>query len=238
MSGHRGVVAAQEAQWAARAHQCLKKALAQTIRERPDNPSLRVVEHFRHLFASTEPAFGLDAQIQKLTGENQRLAAEIAQLRADSVPKDEAEALAAAAVEQAAEQNQAQRAERDAGLYRSLQDTATKAKAAEEARAREAKLADKARAVAEAVTAKLAAANEELRAENERLTALNVEAEAKLNVRCSLCTRTSKLQQSQSELERFVAGPKGQTEEAAAAGQKEELATAPGREASDATGNG
>lgn len=243
MSGHRGVIAAQEAQWAARAHQSLKRALALTIRERPDNPSARVVEHFRHLFASAEPASSLDVQIQALKEDNQRLSAAIEELRADSVPKDQAEALAAAAVEQAAEQSAAQLAERDAGLYRSLQDAATKARAAEEARAREAKQADKARAVAEAVTAKLAAANEALRAENERLMALNVDAEAQLNVRCSLCMRTSRLQQSQSELERFVAGTGSRDEVAAARsdGQKaastEELATA-ARDASDATGNG
>ena len=212
-----------------------------TQKERPGDPSLRVVEHFRHWFAATEPASSLDMQIQRLKEENQRLGAEMERLKADSVRRNEVEALAAAAVEHAAKQNEAQQAERDAGFHRSLQDTAAKAQAAEQARAREAKQSEKARAVAEAVTKRLAAANEVLRAENELLTGLNVEAEAKLGVRCSLCTRTSKLLQSQSELDRFVAGPSAADGDAD--GQRrqrvatQELAAA-GRDTAGATGNG
>ena len=80
MSGPRGVVAAQEAQWVAHIRRTLKEAITETLTERPrpEKPSMRVVEHLQHMLSTSDgtarqAAAGLEAEVRKLKAENQRL---------------------------------------------------------------------------------------------------------------------------------------------------------------------
>ena len=81
MSGARGVVAVQEAQWVAHLRRTLKEAVAETLHERPrpEKPSLRVVEHLQQMLftpdgTTKEAASGLESEVRRLVQENQRLA--------------------------------------------------------------------------------------------------------------------------------------------------------------------
>ena len=80
MSGARGVVAVQEAQWVANLRRTLKDAVAETLQERPrpEQPSLRVVEHLQQMLCTPEgtakeAASGLESEVRRLVEENQRL---------------------------------------------------------------------------------------------------------------------------------------------------------------------
>ena len=95
MSGARGVVAVQEAQWVAHLRRTLKEAVAETLHERPrpEKPSLRVVEHLQQMLftpegTTKEAAGGLESEVRRLVQENQRLVLALAraeeQLKAGS----------------------------------------------------------------------------------------------------------------------------------------------------------
>ena len=95
MSGARGVVAVQEAQWVANLRRTLKDAVAETLQERPrpEQPSLRVVEHLQQMLCTPEgtakeAASGLESEVRRLVEENQRLTLALArteeQLKAGS----------------------------------------------------------------------------------------------------------------------------------------------------------
>jgi hypothetical protein len=85
MSGARGVVAVQEAQWVAHLRRTLKEAVAETLHERPrpEKPSLRVVEHLQQMLftpdgTTKEAAIGLESEVRRLVEENQRLTLDMA----------------------------------------------------------------------------------------------------------------------------------------------------------------
>ena len=101
MSGARGVVAVQEAQWVANLRRTLKDAVAETLQERPrpEQPSLRVVEHLQQMLCTPEgtakeAASGLESEVRRLVEENQRLALALArteeQLKAGSAAAEKA----------------------------------------------------------------------------------------------------------------------------------------------------
>ena len=101
MSGARGVVAVQEAQWVANLRRTLKDAVAETLQERPrpEQPSLRVVEHLQQMLCTPEgtakeAASGLESEVRRLVEENQRLELALArteeQLKAGSAAAEKA----------------------------------------------------------------------------------------------------------------------------------------------------
>ena len=181
MSGPRGVVAAQEAQWVAHIRRTLKEAITETLTERPrpEKPSMRVVEHLQHMLSTSDgtarqAAAGLEAEVRKLKAENQRLTEAVdrseAQLTAaeekDAKAKAQQKAIAATDVKVAVRKALAAAKEQTAADFWTAEDALDEAVGVIQAAA-------KAAAKAEAAEQETAAerANQQLKAENQRLSA-------------------------------------------------------------------